>query len=130
MHSASCIRNLGLLAVGSTLLTILFIILSNSNSSTVREYGTHPKQIISHTSTHHYEDGVNTPSQVAHDVSIATHAPDPEPAKKERGNILVILPKDKRTGGDFGFKEGGWLEAAIANRKDYADLHGEFIFLF
>lgn len=128
MHSASCIRNLGLLAIGSTLLTILFLILSNSNGASIREYGTHPKQIISHTSTHHYDDGVNTLSQVAHEVAIATHVP--EPPKKERGNILVILPKDKRTGGDFGFKEGGWLERAISNRKDYADLHGESLLYF
>lgn len=45
-------------------------------------------------------------------------------AAPERTRVLVVLPKDKRTGGDFGFRDGGWLEAAIENRQEYADAHG------
>jgi hypothetical protein len=48
---------------------------------------------------------------------------------KSRGNILIVLPKDHYTGGDYGFRQGGWLEKAIENRQAYADRHGQLVLL-
>lgn len=154
LQSAGCIRNLGLLAIGTTLLTLLFLILSNGNTRGGASYQPVGVNIPSH---QQQQAQTNVP------IHIATAPPRPppqqsqpphhphgdlgfgepkkeEPKKEEpkeepkkehknKGKVVVILPKDERTGGDFGFKQGGWLERAIANRKDYADLHGEFFLI-
>jgi hypothetical protein len=38
-------------------------------------------------------------------------------------SVLMLLPKDQKGDGDYGFHKD-WLEMAIRNRKEYADKHG------
>lgn len=45
-------------------------------------------------------------------------------------SVLMLLPKDQKGDGDYGFHKD-WLEMAIRNRKEYADKHGMcFCFCF
>ncbi|CCX33397.1 galactosyl transferase GMA12/MNN10 family-domain-containing protein [Pyronema domesticum] len=43
-------------------------------------------------------------------------------------SVLMLLPKDQKGDGDYGFHKD-WLEMAIRNRKEYADKHG-YLFMW
>lgn len=118
-----------MLVLAAVLLTaFLFLISQNErlSSTLVPSRQTAPPVVVQPSAVTEKEPITVRETVIQTEVQWATKtatasAPVATPTKTK---VLVVLPKDKRTGGDFGFREGGWLDAAIENRQEYADAHG------